>query len=318
MQLVHTFSVPVGIDDAWVALLDFENVAPCLPGARLDRIDGNEIEGAVKVKLGPVMLDYRGVATVTDCDAQTRQMSFTGSGRDPRGNSSASATVTASLAGGVGTEPTSVTVTTDLDVTGRPAQFGRGMMQEVGNRVIGQFADRLASQLNGRRGPESHASGVNVTRQTDTAGSDVPASPSSAPRRTRTTAAGRLRPTQDLEPEEWASLGGGRQADVADPPPTFEAAGTDALDLGAVAGPALIKRSAPVVGVALVLAVGVAALRRRRRSRRGRGSGGFEVAGDDLAMLVRSLQATLVVFPSVESSARFSKIVDELKGVSDQ
>lgn len=318
MQLVHTFSVPVAIDDAWVTLLDFENVAPCLPGARLDRVDGDEIEGAVKVKLGPVMLDYRGVATVTECDAQTRRMSFTGSGRDPRGNSSASATVTASLAGGVGSEPTSVTVTTDLDVTGRPAQFGRGMMQEVGNRVIGQFADRLASQLDGTRVPESQVSTVNDGRRTDGVRPDIATSPPSAPRRTRTAAPGRLRPTKDLEPEAWASLRADPHPGSPDATPAFESTDDEALDLGAAAGPALIKRAAPVVGVALLLAIAGARLRRRRRAGRGRRTRGVDPARDDLVTLARSLQASSVVFPSVESSVLFNKIVDELGSVSDR
>ena len=297
MQLVHTFTVPVAIDDAWSALLDFENVAPCLPGARLDRIDGDEMEGGVKVKLGPVLLDYRGVATVTDRDAERRRMSFTGSGRDPRGNSSASATVTAVLAGGSGDEPTNVTVTTDLDVTGRPAQFGRGMMQEVGNRVIGQFAERLAAQLDGRGEAALSPAKNGAQRTRPTAPADPPdtqhlscqSPPASGPRR--------LRPTQDLDPNEWAEFNGRSRATSSAPRPMSEHTGDAALDLGAAAGPAVLKRAAPAVGVALGAFVAVAVFRRLRTARRRSLTAQGSTIGVDLESLAKTLQAAVVILP---------------------
>ncbi|WP_377326212.1 SRPBCC family protein [Pimelobacter simplex] len=146
MQLDHTFTVPVTTDQAWEALLDFERVAPCLPGATLAGMDGDVLEGAVKVKLGPVMLNYLGTATILERDAGRRVMVMDGRAKDARGNGTAAARITARLEE-VDRDSTAVHVTTELDVTGRPAQFGRGLMQDVSNKIVGQFATRLADEL---------------------------------------------------------------------------------------------------------------------------------------------------------------------------
>ncbi|AIY19456.1 carbon monoxide dehydrogenase [Pimelobacter simplex] len=146
MQLDHTFTVPVTTDRAWEALLDFERVAPCLPGATLAGMDGDVLEGAVKVKLGPVMLNYLGTATILERDAGRRVMVMDGRAKDARGNGTAAARITARLEE-VDRDSTAVHVTTELDVTGRPAQFGRGLMQDVSNKIVGQFATRLADEL---------------------------------------------------------------------------------------------------------------------------------------------------------------------------
>ena len=146
MQLDHTFTVPVTTDRAWEALLDFERVAPCLPGATLAAMEGDVLEGAVKVKLGPVMLNYLGTATILERDAASRVMVMDGRAKDSRGNGTAAARITARLEE-LDAEQTAVHVTTELDVTGRPAQFGRGLMQDVSNKIVGQFATRLADEL---------------------------------------------------------------------------------------------------------------------------------------------------------------------------
>ena len=146
MQLDHSFTVPVPVEAAWDALVDFERVAPCLPGASLTSIDGDVLQGAVKVKLGPVMLNYKGSATILEKDVAMRRMVMDGRAKDSRGNGTAAATITAHLEE-ESAQSTRVSVTTELNITGRPAQFGRGMMQDVGNKVLGQFADRLGDQL---------------------------------------------------------------------------------------------------------------------------------------------------------------------------
>ncbi|MFI5541789.1 SRPBCC family protein [Nocardia sp. NPDC051900] len=147
MKIENSFIVPGGVEEAWSVLLDIERIASCMPGAHLDRVDGDEFTGTVRVKLGPVALAYQGSARFTEKDADGRRVVIEGRGRDARGNSTAKATITAMLAAQSG--ETKVQVLTDLDITGKPAQFGRGVIVDVSNKLIGQFADRLAIELAG-------------------------------------------------------------------------------------------------------------------------------------------------------------------------
>ncbi len=146
MQLDHSFTVPVGIDDAWKVLLDIERVAPCMPGAALETVDGDDFTGSVKVKLGPISLTYKGKASFIEKDEAAHRATIDAQGKDARGGGTAGAKVTATLAS-EGPSTTRVDVITDLNITGKPAQFGRGVMVDVGNKLIGQFADNLAAQL---------------------------------------------------------------------------------------------------------------------------------------------------------------------------
>lgn len=145
MQIENSFKVPVPVDQAWGVLLDVERVAPCMPGASLDSVDGSEFTGRVKVKVGPVSLTYKGRAAIRSKDEDTRTAVIAGKGRDARGNGTAEATVTMHL------EPdgaeTRVELLTDLDITGRPAQLGRSVMTDVADRIIAQFASALANEL---------------------------------------------------------------------------------------------------------------------------------------------------------------------------
>ncbi|HEY0403545.1 MAG TPA: SRPBCC domain-containing protein [Blastococcus sp.] len=145
MQLENSFTVPVPIDEAWRVLLDIERIAPCMPGAALDSVDGDAFTGRVKVKLGPINLTYQGKASFIEKDEAAHKAVIDARGKDQRGNGTAAAVVTAKLAaeGAI----TRVDVLTDLNITGRPAQFGRGVMTDVGNKLLGQFADKLAAQL---------------------------------------------------------------------------------------------------------------------------------------------------------------------------
>ncbi|RPE46330.1 carbon monoxide dehydrogenase subunit G [Streptomyces sp. Ag109_O5-1] len=148
MELHHEFTVPVPVDDAWHALLDIERVAPCLPGAVVEEYDGKTVTGSVKVKVGPVTVTYRGTAVFEEQDESAHRIVLAASGRETRGQGTARATVTGTLSecdGG-----TAVSVRTDLTVTGRPAQFGRGVLAEVGDRLVGQFAACLAERLTER------------------------------------------------------------------------------------------------------------------------------------------------------------------------
>ncbi|MDX3097789.1 SRPBCC family protein [Streptomyces sp. ME19-03-3] len=151
MELHHEFGVPVPVADAWRALLDIERVAPCMPGATVEEYDGETVTGTVKVKVGPVTVTYRGTAVFEERDGTAHRVVLAARGKEVRGQGTARATVTGTLAEKDGT--TVVSVTTDLSVTGRPAQFGRGVMAEVGDRIIGQFADCLAGRLAAPRSP---------------------------------------------------------------------------------------------------------------------------------------------------------------------
>jgi carbon monoxide dehydrogenase subunit G len=145
MELHHEFTVPVPVGDAWHALLDIERVAPCLPGAVVEDYDGKTVTGSVKVKVGPVTVAYRGTAVFEEQDEAAHRMVLVASGRETRGQGTARATVTGTLTERDG--GTAVSVRTDLTVTGRPAQFGRGVLAEVGDRLVGQFASCLAERL---------------------------------------------------------------------------------------------------------------------------------------------------------------------------
>jgi carbon monoxide dehydrogenase subunit G len=145
MELEHSFSVPVPLERAWDVLLDVERVAPCMPGATLDSVDGDEIKGRIKVKVGPIQMTYAGTARFTERDKAAGVAVLEASGKETRGAGTASATVRSELtADGDGTK---VTVRTKLNVTGKPAQFGRGVMSDVGGRLIGIFADNLAAMI---------------------------------------------------------------------------------------------------------------------------------------------------------------------------
>jgi carbon monoxide dehydrogenase subunit G len=145
MELEHSFTVPVPEERAWEVLLDVEKVAPCMPGATLDSVDGDVISGRIKVKVGPIAMTYAGTARFTERDPEAHVITLEASGKETRGAGTASATVRSRLESQNG--QTHVVVHTTLNVTGRPAQFGRGVMAEVGGKLIGVFASNLADML---------------------------------------------------------------------------------------------------------------------------------------------------------------------------
>jgi carbon monoxide dehydrogenase subunit G len=151
IELEHTFAVPVPPEQAWDMLLDVARVAPCMPGATVDEVDGDVVTGKIKVKVGPIALTYTGKATFTEKDAAARAVRVEAAGKETRGAGTASATVQAALEEENG--ETRVRVHTSLNVTGRPAQFGRGVMAEVGGRLIEKFSANLAELLATDSGP---------------------------------------------------------------------------------------------------------------------------------------------------------------------
>jgi len=148
IELDNSFTVPVPPEQAWDVLLDVETIAPCMPGASVTSVDGDEIQGQVKVKLGPLSLSYKGTAKFTEKDQATHTISIEATGKETRGAGTASATVQASLKPADGADETLVSIHTSLNVTGRPAQFGRSLLPEVSGKLIAQFATNLQALIN--------------------------------------------------------------------------------------------------------------------------------------------------------------------------
>jgi len=148
IELDNSFTVPVPPEQAWDVLLDVERIAPCMPGASVTSVEGDEIEGQVKVKLGPLSLTYKGTAKFTDKDQAGHAISIEASGKETRGSGTASATVQANLTPGDGPGRTLVSIHTSLNVTGKPAQFGRSLLPEVSGKLIQQFATNLEAMIN--------------------------------------------------------------------------------------------------------------------------------------------------------------------------
>jgi len=145
MEMEHSFTVPVPKSRAWDVLLDVERVAPCMPGATLDSVDGDEIRGRIKVKVGPINMTYAGTARFIERDKDAGVVTLEASGKETRGAGTASASVRSVLEDRG--QETHVKVLTTLNVTGKPAQFGRGVMDEVGGRLLTIFASNLAALL---------------------------------------------------------------------------------------------------------------------------------------------------------------------------
>lgn len=229
MQLDHAFTVPADPDTAWTLFQDLGRVAPCMPGAVLDTLDGDAFTGRVKVKVGAVQMSYRGEGRVTR-DEATRTMLLDLSGSEARGSGTAAAKVTATLtADPAGTR---VRVGTDLDITGRPAQFGRGIMAEVGDRIVQQFATRLEALLRD--------------------GEPVATTPSAATGTTGTTATG----AAPVPSAVTTTAGSAAVRPAAEP---------EAVDLGAAVLPVLLRRAAVPAAAVLVSLVVIRLLNRRSR-----------------------------------------------------
>lgn len=142
MDLNHHFTVPVPVEDAWRILTDVERIAPCLPGAQLQEVEGDTYRGVVKVKVGPIQAQFKGQASFTERDDAAHRVVLKGEGRDTGGKGNASALITAELTAETPTS-TSVTVNTDLAITGKVAQFGRGAMADVSDKILAQFVVNL-------------------------------------------------------------------------------------------------------------------------------------------------------------------------------
>ena len=285
MRLDHEFTVPVSAAQAWPVLLDIDRIAPCMPGATITKVDGDDFEGTVKVKVGPITVTYGGTASFLEKDESTRMAVIEARGRETRGSGTATARVTAQLFDEG--ETSRVAVSTDLAITGKPAQFGRGVMNDVGAKLLRRFADCLAAELGSDRSlaapapapadapPASAAAGVPADSQV---GADLGSAPVTGPAASAETAG----PVGTAASAETAGpVGTAASAETAGPVGTGSRAGTatpaasvgtaaprreaEPIDLMAAAGGAVAKRALPLVGALALGAVLFSLLRRRRR-----------------------------------------------------
>jgi carbon monoxide dehydrogenase subunit G len=237
MELTNEFRVGVPPATAWSVLTDVERIAPCMPGAQLQEVDGDEYRGVVKVKVGPITAQYKGAATFVEKDDAGLRAVLRAEGRDTRGQGNANATITATLTpDGDGTK---VVVVTDLTVTGKVAQFGRGVMADVSAKLLGQFVECLETKVLAEQSdqavgvPEGSALPAPVPTDAPLVPSDVPASPPSA-----------------------AGASGPRRIESADVAP---------IDLLDTAGGSVAKRAAPVLGLIAIVWLLRVLIRRRKK-----------------------------------------------------
>lgn len=275
MELTHKFTVPASLDTTWAAFNDIEGVANCFPGAAVTSVEGDEFKGTVKVKLGPISLTYNGSGAFAEKDESAGRFVVEAKGKDRRGNGTAAATVTATMES-ASSGATDVEVLTDLSITGRPAQFGRGVIQDVSDKLLGQFASCLEEKVGGTTNASAQAAAQGIDDDDPDAGpASVPSGAAVQPEPDGDQDAGAAsRPAgaaapggtsvETREPGRLSSIGGTprpgeHRADVSS---TDEE--DDALDLGSALLPVLLKSYGKQVAAGLgVLAVLLWLLRRR-------------------------------------------------------
>jgi hypothetical protein len=259
-QLVNEFTVNRPIEEAWPVICDVERIAPCMPGAQLEEIEGDVYRGVVKVKLGAVSTQFKGQAQFVERDDASHRAKLRAEGRDTGGRGNAAADITA-VAESLSPTSTKCTVTTDLHITGKVAQFGRGIMGDVSKKLMEQFSANLNTMLDNTALDNTalHNTGHDNTGHDsgppDTTGSDAPPQPADAPGDSGTAGT--------AGPPGAASAGNGAAAGASGAPTKRVISGpaTEPIDVAGMAGPALLKRIGPVVlGLLIVFLL----LRRRR------------------------------------------------------
>ena len=289
MELDHSFTVPVPPDQAWDVLLDVKTIAPCMPGATVDEVDGDVVNGRIKVKVGPVSLTYKGTAKFTERNPDTHVAVVEASGKETRGAGTASATIRAALVPDASGSGTQVSMHTTMNVTGRPAQFGRGVIVEVGGKLVEQFAANLAKLIAGDTGatdsagsggdaPGGAAAGTSVAgASAGVDGGDGASAPgtttdaqagngSGGAAASNASTAASTASTAASPPSTGASTASTAASTAAGPVASASApAQEDSLNLVKLAGPVILKRVVPVAIGAVALAVLSGLLWRLRR-----------------------------------------------------
>ena len=251
MELTHDFTVPASIDSAWATFMDLEGVGGCFPGATVTSATADGFTGTVKVKLGPIALVYAGAGQFLSRDDAAYRAVIEAKGKDKRGNGTAGATVTIQLA--PSGEGTRIDVVTDLAVTGKPAQFGRGVMQDVSDKLLQQFVTCIEGRF---AGPDVEGSAA--------PGAQAPAEGGGGAGTTGATGAEAegLRPWSPPLPPEGAV---GASGAAPRPAATGSPASVDSIDLGRTVLPVVLRSYAPHAAVGLLgLLIGYLLGRRRR------------------------------------------------------
>ncbi|WP_214403279.1 SRPBCC family protein [Pseudonocardia lacus] len=248
MQLENKFTIEAPIEKAWEALNTPQTIAPCFPGATLTEYEGDSFTGTVKVKLGPISLTYKGKGTYVSRDEEAHKVIIEASGRDSRGNGTASATVTGSMVAD-GPDKTAVTMVTDMTITGRPAQFGRGVISDVADKIIGQFASCVAEKLTPQATDAPAASGGSASSAAPAAAGSPNGTSSSTAKPTSGTATGIVPSTTAT-----TTAGATKPASTASPSGPMKSE-IDAIDLLDTAGAPVLKRLAPVIAGGLLLLI---------------------------------------------------------------
>jgi uncharacterized protein len=246
VKIDNEFTVGVPVEQAWNTMLDLERVAPCLPGAAIQESTGeSEYRGTMKVKIGPITASYRGTVKVDEADQENHRAVVNASGRDARGQGTASATIVSTLQ--EEGDNTRVKVETDMKLTGRAAQFGRGIAQDVATKMFDQFAECLEREISGG-GAAQEAAASSETPEGD--GAATQAAPTAAP---TSGTAGRVISSEDPSVMAGRTVEGAivsddaPQAGASTGAPHREPEEQEAFDLGAASKEAIVKRAAPVL-----------------------------------------------------------------------
>ena len=265
MKINNEFTVSVPIQEAWDIMLDLERVAPCLPGAAIQGSEDDEYQGTMKVKIGPITANYKGTVKVEEADEENHRAVFEATGRDARGQGTASATIVSTLQ--EEGDQTKVRVETDMKLTGRAAQFGRGIAQDVATKMLGQFADCLEREIAGDSGEGAATAAPETTEDTGDGASSQEESP---PAMSVGGTAGRVISSEDPAvmaggTVEGAVVDGGGPSESAAGATTAEQPSSrqqeprreepEAFDLGAASQEAILKRAAPVLAGLGLLAI---------------------------------------------------------------
>lgn len=233
MELTNEFIIERDVEETWTILNDLEFIAPCMPGAQLQEIEGDEYRGIVKIKVGPITAQYKGKASFIEQDAASKTAKLKAEGRDPR-QGNANAMVTATMAS-AGEGRTTVNIHTDLGLSGKIASFGRGAIEDVSKKILGQFADNLRDKLAAESPAEAAASAA------DAASADGPAE-------TATEAVADASAAAATSAAE-SSTGSGATIRKVDSPEAKP------VDLLAVGGESMAKRMIPAAGGMAIVAI---------------------------------------------------------------